>query len=79
MGLPIWKLTALEGVPDVPALTADKVTGEAGQYRKDNVPGHGDFANDESSKKRTLEPVSIMPVVVVGVGVNCVLIWPDNG
>jgi hypothetical protein len=52
-------------------LTAEKVSGEEGQYRKDNFPGHIGIDNDESLKKMTLEPESIIPafcVLTLGLG-----------
>ena len=46
-------------------LTAEKFTGEEGQYRKDKFPGQRGIDNDESLKKMTLEPESIIPTFCV--------------
>ena len=62
-------------------LTAEKFNGEEGQYRKDKFPGHSGIDKDESLKKMTLEPESIIPtfcVLTPGLGLKRVTIWPDG-
>jgi hypothetical protein len=62
-------------------LVAEKVTGEEGQYRKDNLPGQSGIDKDESLKKRALEPESNIPascLLTPGLGLKCVTIRPDK-
>jgi hypothetical protein len=46
-------------------LTAEKFNGVEGQYRKDKLPGHVGIDNDESLKKMTVEPESMIPTFCV--------------
>jgi len=62
-------------------LSAEKFTGEGGQYRKDKSPGHSGIDNDESLKKIKLEPESNIPapcVLTPGLGLKRVTISPDE-
>ena len=62
-------------------LTAEKGSGEGGQYRKDKIPGHSGIDNEESLKKMTLEPVSNIPtpcILTPELGLKRVTIPPDE-